>query len=81
MLTLYESGRVAHGATGGGTFFAEDDEKLRVFQSPSSAKDWTELANAATTTIREIEALAPLWPRVSTLRSSRFSRLPRGSSC
>ena len=54
MQTLYESGRVAHGATGGGTFFAEDDEKLRVFQSPSSAKDWTDLANAATTTIREM---------------------------
>jgi hypothetical protein len=50
--TVYESGDVAHGATGGGAFFGEDDEKLRVFQSPTTANDWTDLANAATKTIR-----------------------------
>jgi hypothetical protein len=50
--TAYESGAVAHGASGGGAFFAEDDEKLRAFQSPVTAKDWTDLANVATKTIR-----------------------------
>jgi hypothetical protein len=50
--TVYESGGLAHGAPGSGAFFAEDDEKLRLFLSPTTTKDWTALANAAVRTIR-----------------------------
>jgi hypothetical protein len=51
--SVFRSGGVAHGVTGKGAFFAENNEALRVFRSPTTSKDWTALANAATRTIRD----------------------------
>jgi len=50
--TVFNGGGVVRGATGGGAFFAEDDEMMRVFVSPATGVDWTSLANAATRSIR-----------------------------